>query len=46
MRKCSIIFALFIIFLLIASRIMREDENIEENMTVALEVPKQTSTHP
>jgi len=46
MRKCSIIFALFIIFLLIASRIMREDENIEENMTVALEVPKHTSTRP
>ncbi len=46
MRKCSIMLALFIVVLLIASQFMQEEEGLSENLTVVLEVQEQNLTRP
>ncbi|MGB2759707.1 hypothetical protein [Maribacter stanieri] len=40
MRKCSIMLALLIVVLVIASQFMNEDENSNENLTIAFEEQK------
>ncbi|MDO1513093.1 hypothetical protein Q2T41_10535 [Maribacter confluentis] len=39
MRKCGLMFGLFIIVLIIASKIKQSEEKFNENLTVAVETP-------
>ncbi|WP_339840544.1 hypothetical protein [uncultured Maribacter sp.] len=46
MRKCSIMFVLFILFLVIASKVMNADNELNENLVVELEIKEQPITIP
>jgi hypothetical protein len=46
MRKCSLMFVLFIIFLAIAASVMNEDEGSSEILAVAVDVQKQPKMRP
>lgn len=40
MRKCSIMLALLIVVLVIASQLMKEDENLNQKITIAFDDQK------
>ncbi|WP_157483722.1 hypothetical protein [Maribacter hydrothermalis] len=46
MRKCSLMFVLFVIFLAIAANIMKEDESSGEILTVAIDVQEPNRQRP
>ncbi|MDF4220011.1 MULTISPECIES: hypothetical protein [Maribacter] len=46
MRKCSIMLALFIVVLLIASQFMKEEGRLNENLAVANKVQDQNFNRP
>lgn len=46
MRKCSIMFVLFILFLVIASKVMNADNELNENLVVELEIKEQPISIP
>lgn len=46
MKKCGIMLALFIVALLVASQFMKDEDGLNENMTVAIEVQNQNIDRP
>lgn len=46
MKKCGIMLALFIVALLVATQFMRDEDSINEKMTIALEVQNQNIDRP
>ena len=46
MKKCSIMFALFIVFLVIASKVLKTDNQLSENLVVENEIKEQPIIRP
>ncbi len=46
MKKCSIMFALLIVFLVIASKILKVDNELNENLVVENEIKEQPIIQP
>ena len=46
MKKCSIMFALFIVFLVIASKVLKADNQLSENLVVENEIKEQPIIRP
>jgi hypothetical protein len=46
MKKCSIMFALFIVFLVIASKVLKADNELNENLVVENELKEQPIIRP
>ncbi|MGO4920339.1 hypothetical protein [Maribacter spongiicola] len=46
MKKCGIMLALFIVALLVASQFMKDEDGLNENMTVVIEVQNQNIDRP
>lgn len=46
MKKCGIMLALFIVALLVASQFMKDEDGVNENMTVVMDVQKPNINKP
>jgi hypothetical protein len=46
MKKCSIMFALFIVFLVIASKVLKADNELNENLVVENKLKEQEIIRP
>lgn len=46
MKKCSIMFALFIVFLVIASKVLKADNELNENLVVENKLKEQQIIRP
>jgi hypothetical protein len=46
MKKCGLMLALFIVVLMVASQFMKDEEGVNENMTMVMEVQKRNINKP